>query len=265
MKTIAILIFLFIATTSFSQSKGQFASLAIDARNGNAYGWAINYNSYSESNNRALAECEQNGGDCQIVLNFIGGCGAYVVEKGNPNLYGWGVADSRAEAERIAKKEAQAQGGKNLIVRVWGCNGESGLQEYEVSAPDIKGVFGFHFFKNDLTEKVFITQPFYQPAVAMKQGGAWVWSSDAEKKMSPRAQKFIDAVIEDLYGYLGENKDKAFTQNGLNWQGMNELKVSNSDISKESTAERKEKMNDVVKQVIKAMKNQGYEVIEIDL
>lgn len=267
MKNILVIItaLLYSSVCLYAQSNAQYSGLAIDARNGNAYGWAINYNNYSEANKRALAECEKNGEKCHIVLNFRGGCGVYVVEKRNTNLYGWGVANTRAEAEKIAMNEAKAQGGKNLMVRVWGCNGESKLKESKVFAPKTNGTFVYHFFKNDLTQKAFVSEVYYQPAVVKYQEDKWVWSADAKEKMSPKAQKFIDAVIDDLYGYLGENKNKAFTQNELNWKAMSELKSKTNYISTKSFSERKILMDDIKKEVTGYFQNKGFEIIKIEL
>ncbi|HHB52484.1 MAG TPA: DUF4189 domain-containing protein, partial [Saprospiraceae bacterium] len=52
----------FIATTAQTNNqKGDFASLAIDSRNGEQYGWAINYTTQSDADARAKKECERNG------------------------------------------------------------------------------------------------------------------------------------------------------------------------------------------------------------
>lgn len=94
-------------------------ALAIDRNDGERYGWAIDYSSQSEADERALREC---GEGCRIVLRFSEGCGAYVVERGNPTLYGWGTHTTRAAAEARARQEARDRGGVDLVLRVWGCN-----------------------------------------------------------------------------------------------------------------------------------------------
>ncbi len=94
-------------------------SLAIDQNNGDLYGWAIDYDTQSEADARALSECGRDV--CRIVLRFAGGCGAYAVERGNPTLYGWGTSSTRAAAESRALAEARNRGGRNLVIRVWGC------------------------------------------------------------------------------------------------------------------------------------------------
>ena len=61
-------------------SQAGSASLAVDRRQGSRYGWAIDYANWDQSDARALLECQRNGGSCQIVLRFTGGCGAYAAD-----------------------------------------------------------------------------------------------------------------------------------------------------------------------------------------
>tara|TARA_B100000809_G_scaffold266738_1_gene331104 strand:+ start:2397 stop:3467 length:1071 start_codon:yes stop_codon:yes gene_type:complete len=133
MKTIKInkLKYLLILTTlllgllnGYAQNtdSGQYASLAIDKLDGERYGWAINYETKSLAEKRALQECKKKGGNCFIVLTFRGGCGAYVTERGNSSLYGWAKANNLEDAKRLARQEARKRGGTNLVNRVWGCN-----------------------------------------------------------------------------------------------------------------------------------------------
>jgi hypothetical protein len=246
-----------------AQEKGNYGSLAIDARNGNAYGWAVNYASQVDANKRAIEECEQAGADCHIVLKFEGGCGAYVVEKGNASLYGWGVANTRTEAEAIAKEEARALGGTDLVVRAWGCNSEK-LINSEVINPTIKGVYGFYFLKSDDYNKGFLSELYYQPGVAQNINGSWEWTSDAEEKLSKRAQTFVNAMEEDLYGFVDkEDRDKLLTRLPLDWEGISELNPLKNKVEMESTAERKAFMEKVIDGVRKAVREDGYEIVEI--
>ncbi|WP_347372556.1 DUF4189 domain-containing protein [Aequorivita sp. Q41] len=256
--------FLFLSTLIINaQDTGNYASLAIDARNGEAYGWAVNYETQAEANERALKECEEAGANCHLVLKFEGGCGAYVVERGNPSLYGWGVANSRAEAEAIAKEEASAQGGTDLVVRVWGCNSDT-LITSEIINPTVKGVYGFYFLKSDEYKKGFLSEMFYEPGVVQNASGTWQWTSDAERKMSPRAQQFVDAMEENLYGYLDKaTRDKMLTRLPLDWEGVSEIKPLKDKVAIESTVERKAFMERVFNGVRNSVEKDGYEVVEI--
>lgn len=261
-KTIFSLLTFLIAGNILAQ-KGDFASLAIDSRNGDQYGWAVNYNSQNDADTRALKECEKNGGNkCQIVLRFKGGCGAYVVERGNPSLYGWGTADSRQEAEQLAKNEARAQGGKDLVVRAWGCN-DKPLEDSEEVALNLNGVYLFHLYFNQDKKRCFITNPIYQPQVAEKKNNKWIWTSEAEQLLYPKAKKFLDIVTEKLYGYLGDLKDKAIHQNP-NWQGLNEIANHNYALDYPHS-ERKESMEKSIQKVIQYYKNKGFKVEIIDV
>ncbi len=103
--------------------RGNTASLAIDRRNGSRYGWAVDYQSLSGSDTRALAECKRGGSGCQVVLRFTGGCGAFAADQARgSSIYGWGTALTRGEAENRAQSEARKRGGTNITTRVWGCN-----------------------------------------------------------------------------------------------------------------------------------------------
>jgi hypothetical protein len=103
--------------------KAGSASLAIDRANGSRYGWAVDWPSWTEADRRALQECQRLGGNCQVVLRFKGGCGAYAADQAKgSSVYGWGTAIRRQEAENRAWDEARQRGATNLVTRVWGCN-----------------------------------------------------------------------------------------------------------------------------------------------
>lgn len=102
--------------------QSRHAALAIDRNDGERYGWAVDYPSRGEADARALAECGTRSVNCHVVLRFAEGCGAYVVERGNATLYGWGTSADRGAAEARARQEAWDRGGRNLVLRVWGCN-----------------------------------------------------------------------------------------------------------------------------------------------
>ncbi len=270
MKKVILLFVVLIAGVQMSNAQkqnhnGDYGSLAIDTRNGDIYGWAINYPSQKEADKRALEECKKRGSNGHIVLNFKGGCAAYVVERGNPDLYGWGTANTRTEAVNIATKEARAQGGKDLVVRVWGCNGTKLSLSKEIK-PGIKGVYGFYFTKSDKNKQCFISGVYYQPGVAQNKGNQWVWTADAKRKMTPQAKKFMYQVIDDLYSNVGklstETKDKFITN--LDWKGINEIDITNATINLSNT-ERREKLENATNSIRKSFKNKGYEVFVFDI
>ncbi|HET8810681.1 MAG TPA: DUF4189 domain-containing protein [Flavobacteriaceae bacterium] len=258
------ILFIGLAFFSVFYVNAQHASLAIDQKTGDQYGWAVDYETQAAADQRAMAECEKNGGDdCHIVLRFTGGCGAYVVERGNNSLYGWGTGDTRTAAENRALSEARTRGGTDLVVRVWGCNGGN-LVASEETKTLLKGVYFFHFTYSDYWKKGFVTKVLFQPNVAQKQGGKWIWTADAEEKMTPFADRFMDVVEEELYGYLGENKDKAYTRKKLDWAGKNEIVFNNSalNLSKE---ERRKRLEAAVKSVEKICAERGAKLIWVDV
>jgi hypothetical protein len=109
---------LFSAASVEAQSNS-YAALAIDHNAGSAYGWAVNHYTQRNADNAALENC---GRGCHVVLRFYGGCGAYAVERGNDSLYGWGKAATEYEAKQRAEREVRRRGGRDVVIRVWGCN-----------------------------------------------------------------------------------------------------------------------------------------------
>lgn len=115
--------------------RGSIAALAIDRRNGERYGWAVDYSTREAADRRALQECSRTGGSCQIVLRFTGGCGAYAVDRSRGSTaWGWGTAGDRGGAEGRAAAEARKRGGTNIATRVWGCNSVRGPSASEQAA-----------------------------------------------------------------------------------------------------------------------------------
>lgn len=106
-------------TTSAQAQSNQYASLAIDQNAGDAYGWAVNHYTQKQADAAALSQCGRN---CHVVLRYYGGCGAYAVERGNNSLYGWGTASTEYGAKSRAEQEVRNRGGRDVVIRVWGCN-----------------------------------------------------------------------------------------------------------------------------------------------
>ena len=104
-------------------------ALAIDERQGDQYGWAVDYETAAAAQERALQEC---GSGCSVVLTF-GRCAAYAADQDAASTaVGWAESfDSAAGARQAALSECSSRGGgSGCTVRVWGCNGpvvEEGL------------------------------------------------------------------------------------------------------------------------------------------
>ena len=114
---------LFAAVWAASSAAGQtpVGALAIDERQGDQYGWAVDYETAAAAGTTALAEC---GSGCSVVLTF-GRCAAYAVEEdAGSTAYGWAESyDSAASARQRALAECGSRG-SGCTVRVWGCNGQ---------------------------------------------------------------------------------------------------------------------------------------------
>lgn len=257
---------LMILTLLFTtEINAQNAALAIDQNNGDRYGWAVDYENQTDADKRALTECERNGGNCNIVLRFTGGCGVYVVERGSSSLYGWGTANTKSEAEVRARKEATVIGGKDLIVRVWGCNGDSELVKSEEGQKMAKGVFYFYYTENSDIEKVaYVSDLMYQPGIATKSGAKWEMTNKAESILMPVAKQFYDYTDDAIYGWLGDLKEAAIKRTGYNWEGINEIKY-NSDALDMSLNDRRERIEKERQGLIKELKDGGFKVKNVNL
>ena len=96
-----------------------WGALAIDSNQGPSWGWAINYSTVQEAEQRALAEC---GNNCHVVMRFSDECGAFAADQEpGSTVYGWGKADSSVAAQNRALSECQRRGGTSCRVRAWGC------------------------------------------------------------------------------------------------------------------------------------------------
>ena len=103
-------------------------ALAVDERQGDQYGWAVDFETAGAARAAALREC---GAGCSVVLTFER-CAAYAADQdANSTAVGWGESYGSAEGARgAALSECGSRGGSGCMVRAWGCNGpvvEEGL------------------------------------------------------------------------------------------------------------------------------------------
>ena len=123
MKILAGLAFVLCASVWMASSvaaQTPVGALAIDARQGDRYGWAVDYETAGSAGERALSEC---GAGCSVVLTFER-CAAYAADQeSGSTAYGWGESyDSSSGARERALAECGTRG-SGCTVRVWGCNG----------------------------------------------------------------------------------------------------------------------------------------------
>ena len=117
-----------LGTAVSARGQTPMGALAIDERQGDQYGWAVDYEASAAAQAAALREC---GAGCSVVLTFDR-CGAYAADQdANSTAVGWAESfDSSASARQAALSECGSRGGSGCTVRVWGCNGpvvEEGL------------------------------------------------------------------------------------------------------------------------------------------
>ena len=131
MKTIAGSALVLCATVCLAASAAAqtpVGALAIDERQGDQYGWAVDYETAGAARQRALSEC---GSGCSVVLTFER-CAAYAADQeAGSSAFGWAESyGSSGEARQPALSECGSRDGSGCTVRVWGCNGpvvEEGL------------------------------------------------------------------------------------------------------------------------------------------
>lgn len=103
----------------------KFGALAIDKQNGFYYGWSYDYATLLEAEKKAMDECNIKGGNCNVVLSYSGtGCAAYRTVEGNVGTaYGWGLAETKEQADAIANNELLKRSNGNFKANsVWSCN-----------------------------------------------------------------------------------------------------------------------------------------------
>ena len=124
----ALVVCAFACTASMTAAQPPVGALAVDERQGDQWGWAVDYETAGAAQQRALSEC---GPNCSVVLTFAR-CAAYAADQdADSTAVGWAESyGSSAAAQQAALSECSSRGGSGCIVRVWGCNGpvvEEGL------------------------------------------------------------------------------------------------------------------------------------------
>ena len=124
----ALVLCALVCASSVAVAQTPIGALAIDERQGDQYGWALDNETAGAAQARALSEC---GGGCRVVLTFAR-CAAYAADQDAASTaVGWSESyGSSAAARQAALSECSSRGGSGCLVRVWGCNGpvvEEGL------------------------------------------------------------------------------------------------------------------------------------------
>ena len=128
-RTVVVPVLAVIVFTSLAAAQSPVGALAIDERQGDQYGWAVDYETTAAAQAAALREC---GAGCSVVLTF-GRCGAYAADQDvDSTAVGWAESYGSADAARqTALSECRSRGGgSGCVMRAWGCNGpviEEGL------------------------------------------------------------------------------------------------------------------------------------------
>ncbi|MYN67738.1 MAG: DUF4189 domain-containing protein [Acidobacteria bacterium] len=122
LKSLVVTVLAVVVFGSPTAAQSPVGALAIDERQGDQWGWAVDHETASAAQGMALQEC---GPGCSVVLTF-GRCAAYAADQdADSTAVGWAESyDSATGARQAALAECRSRGsGAGCIVRVWGCNG----------------------------------------------------------------------------------------------------------------------------------------------
>ncbi len=122
LKSLVVTVLAVVVFGSPTAAQSPVGALAIDERQGDQWGWAVDHETAAAAQGMALQEC---GPGCSVVLTF-GRCAAYAADQdADSTAVGWAESyDSAAGARQAALAECRSRGsGTGCIVRVWGCNG----------------------------------------------------------------------------------------------------------------------------------------------
>ena len=111
----ALVLFAFLYTMSSAAAQTPVGALAVDERQGDQYGWAVDYETAAAAQARALSEC---GSGCRVVLTFAR-CAAYAADQdADSTAVGWSESyGSAAAAQQAALSECSSRGGTGCIIR----------------------------------------------------------------------------------------------------------------------------------------------------
>ena len=109
---------------AYAQSD-KYGALAIDRTKVYCYGFSYDQETLTNAENKAIVECQNRGGDCEVVLRWSGkGCGVYrTIDEKEGTAFGWGLATTKEEADQLATQECLKR--SNGIVPMqfaWACN-----------------------------------------------------------------------------------------------------------------------------------------------
>ncbi|HSM20027.1 MAG TPA: DUF4189 domain-containing protein [Hyphomicrobiales bacterium] len=105
---------------SGSAAAWAWGAIAVSNKQASRWGYAYDSSTKQEAIDRALRNCGRN---CQVVLTFARGCGAYAYGAyGKDTEYGTGVGSSRAAAEELALIDCEMMLWGECRIRVWACN-----------------------------------------------------------------------------------------------------------------------------------------------
>ena len=108
-----------------SQCKGPSASYGAIAYGpkSTAYGYSYSKGTMGDAVHTAMTNCQQNGGDCKIVVTFSSGCAAVAAVE-SKGVYAVGQGGSRAQSQSKAMNACSSAHGAGCEIEAWTCTGD---------------------------------------------------------------------------------------------------------------------------------------------
>jgi hypothetical protein len=97
-----------------------YGAIAYDAESG-AVGWSYDFEAASDAEQKALAGCGEQGGNCKVVYDFWNACAALAAAE--DGSYAVDHGDSQEDAEGKALAGCAQNGGHGCEIKAWSCTG----------------------------------------------------------------------------------------------------------------------------------------------
>jgi hypothetical protein len=96
-----------------------YGAIAYGAKS-TAYGTSSDQRTQQEAERGALADCRQNGDDCELVASFSQGCAAVAAIE-SKGVFSTGKGDTEQKAEDAALQTCERVDGRGCEIEVWNC------------------------------------------------------------------------------------------------------------------------------------------------
>ena len=98
-----------------------YGAIAYGPKN-TADGYSYSKGNMEDAVHTAMANCQQHGGDCKIVVTFSSGCAAVAAVE-SKGVYSVGQGSSRAQSQSKAMSACTSTHGSGCQIEAWTCTG----------------------------------------------------------------------------------------------------------------------------------------------